>query len=184
MKYGFTVSQFNIEGEKIWIAKSKDLEFCVGQGETCEEAIRELEGNEKVWLEMAQEDGEDIPAPSVEEEFLYSGKFTVRFSKSLHERVAERAKKDGVSLNSFIVEAVSEKLGTTSKQAESKFMESFQQILQLLNAMGVVLSGTKNIIYDVSEITGKLAWNLSRNSNFGFGSSNYMYKINGDEICN
>ena len=59
MKYGFKVYQTNVEGELLWFAESTDLKYCVGQGKTCDEAIRELEANEEEWLEMAKEDGEE-----------------------------------------------------------------------------------------------------------------------------
>ena len=38
------------------------LRGCVGQGATIEEAIVELEENERVWLETAKEFGVPIPA--------------------------------------------------------------------------------------------------------------------------
>lgn len=41
------------------------LRGCVGQGATTEEAIAELEENEKVWLDTAIEYG--IPIPAVPE---------------------------------------------------------------------------------------------------------------------
>lgn len=44
---------------------SKSLRGCVGQGATTEEAIAELEENEKVWFDTAIEYG--IPIPAVPE---------------------------------------------------------------------------------------------------------------------
>lgn len=113
MKYGFKVYQVEIENELFWFAESTDLKGCVGQGKTCDEAIKELEENETVWLQMAEEDGGTIPGPSVEKPLAYSGKFTVRLSKSLHQRAAEAADREGVSLNAFVLEAISERVGAS-----------------------------------------------------------------------
>ena len=49
----------------LYVAMSKSLRGCVGQGVTTEEAIAELEENERVWLETAIEYG--IPIPAVPE---------------------------------------------------------------------------------------------------------------------
>ena len=43
MKYPFSVFQTEIEHHIFWIAKSNLLKGCVGQGDTQEEAIKELE---------------------------------------------------------------------------------------------------------------------------------------------
>lgn len=145
MKYGFTVSMTEVEGRKFWVAKSKDLEYCVGQGDTCDEAIKELEQNELVWLEMAKEDGEKIPEPSVNHELTYSGKFTVRLSKSLHERAAQRAEQEGVSLNTFIVEAVAEKTAGIPRN----YMEEF---LSLVSRFGKAVGNTGGLITSMQEI--------------------------------
>ncbi len=54
-----------VEGHAFWVAESKALKGCVGQGETSQEAIEELEQNEKEWLSAAAEVGIPIPAPIV-----------------------------------------------------------------------------------------------------------------------
>lgn len=56
MKYGFDCYPVEIDGKLIWFAESKDLRYCAGQGNTCYEALKELERNEKIWLQMAEED--------------------------------------------------------------------------------------------------------------------------------
>lgn len=43
-----------------------------------------------------------------DEQFLnYSGKFTVRLPKSLHQLLVDRAEKEGVSLNLYVTQALS-----------------------------------------------------------------------------
>ena len=52
-----------------------------------------------------------IPPPSVEPAESYSGKWQLRAPKSLHRRLAERAKREGVSLNALAVTLLAEGLG-------------------------------------------------------------------------
>jgi len=45
----------------------------------------------------------------------FSGKFTVRLPKSLHQALVERAEKEGVSLNLFVTNALSRTVAMPSK---------------------------------------------------------------------
>lgn len=67
MIYGYEVEKMCNEksGTEFYIAMSKSLRGCVGQGITVAEAISELEENELVWLETAKKFG--IPIPAVPE---------------------------------------------------------------------------------------------------------------------
>ena len=56
----------------------------------------------------AKAGGEDFQA--------YSGKFTVRLPKSLHQMLVQRAEKEGVSLNLFVTNALSRTVGSPSKK--------------------------------------------------------------------
>lgn len=64
MKYEFEVYQMEVRGHLFWVAKSKSLKGCVGQGETSDEAISELEQNEIEWLKTAEQCGMSIPSSS------------------------------------------------------------------------------------------------------------------------
>ena len=78
-----------------------DLPGCMTQAETLEEIPVMADEARRLWLEVAYEDGAKIPAPTYIEE--YSGKFIVRLPRSLHRELAEEAKRDGISLNSYVV---------------------------------------------------------------------------------
>ncbi|GEM_PF-1037169 len=106
MRYGFNVYQMKVEDHVFWIAESKDLKGCVGQGDTIDEAIAELGQNEIEWLETAEELGIKIPTPTLEENVEYSGKFMVRVSPTVHREASENAKKQGISLNQYINNAI------------------------------------------------------------------------------
>lgn len=106
MKYPFSVYQTKVEDHVFWIAECPALSGCVGQGETQEDAINELELNEEEWLETAKEYGIDIPEIPCEQLNPYSGKFTVRVAPYVHQAAAELAKKQGISLNQYVNDAI------------------------------------------------------------------------------
>lgn len=56
-------------------------------------------------LKEAEEvnDGESMPLDEVKSALDFSGKLNIRIPKSLHQRLSIEAKKDGVSLNQYIV---------------------------------------------------------------------------------
>ncbi len=79
-----------------------DLPGCVTQAETKEAALTTIEDAKAAWISTALEQSIPIPTPGGRAG-SYSGKLNVRLPKSLHQALAIRAKKEGVSLNSLIV---------------------------------------------------------------------------------
>lgn len=61
------------------------------------------------WIEIMERDG--IPLPEATARKEYSGKFVLRMEKSLHKELAVRSINRGVSLNSYILGLIKEKLG-------------------------------------------------------------------------
>ena len=107
MKYPYFVRLIQeTDGEQYWVAKSESLKGCIGAGDTPEEAVKELEENEIAWIETALEFGTEIPPVPFDREEEYSGKFTVRVSPFEHRRAAEQAKKQGISLNQYVSDAI------------------------------------------------------------------------------
>jgi predicted HicB family RNase H-like nuclease len=73
-----------------------------------EEAIKDAKINLEVHLGFLKEDGFPIPVPEDIDYFKkYSGKISLRLGKKLHKEVACFADKDGVSINSLILMALS-----------------------------------------------------------------------------
>ena len=89
---------------------------CIAQGDSPGEAYESLESTAESWLEGAIEAGLPIPEPEAESE--YSGRVVLRMPRSTHRRAVEAAERDGVSLNTFLVSAVSERLGQASLRRE------------------------------------------------------------------
>lgn len=108
MLYEFKVYQMKVEDHIFWVAESLSLKGCVGQGETSEEAIKELGENEKEWIDTAKEFGILIPPISCKTPKTYTGKFALRMSPYVHENASEVARDLGISLNQFINDAIVE----------------------------------------------------------------------------
>ena len=106
MLYEFSVYQMKVEDHLFWVAESKSLKGCVGQGDSSEEAVKELEENEKEWLNTAKEFGIPIPPRTVKKPKTYSGKVSLRMSPYVHESAAEAARLLGISTNQFINDAI------------------------------------------------------------------------------
>ncbi len=85
----------------------KELEGCMGDGDTLEEAMKSVRISQELWIETALEMGKEIPLP--EDKTEYSGRILLRLPKYLHRRLAEMAKEEGVSLNQYIVSLLSER---------------------------------------------------------------------------
>jgi antitoxin HicB len=93
-----------------WLCEIPDLPGCMGDGKTPEQAIRDAKKAFYAWVATALEFGDPVPAPS-----SYSGNWRMRAPKSLHRRLAERARSEGVSLNTLAVSLLAEGLGVREK---------------------------------------------------------------------
>jgi antitoxin HicB len=92
-----------------YVAEIEDLPGCFTQGETLEEVYANIEEARRLWIDVAYKDGQDIPEPR--EKQGYSGNFIVRGPKSLHRKLDQMAKREGVSLNQYLVATLSHSLG-------------------------------------------------------------------------
>ena len=88
------------EGEG-YLLYCPDLNGCMTCAGSIEEGINQLEDAKAAWLEAALEEGIEIPEPLQTEQ--YSGQFKLRMPKSLHKRLAEQAKEEGISMNQYCV---------------------------------------------------------------------------------
>jgi len=111
MNYGYKLYKMSNEGRTFWAAESLELKGCVAQGESPEEALTELEKNEKEWLCTADEYGIALPENTISETPEFSGKLTLRMPKSLHKEIAELAAQDDISINQYIINKLSFKVG-------------------------------------------------------------------------
>jgi antitoxin HicB len=112
LPYPFTIRPLLPEEGGGYLIEFPDLPGCMSDGETPEEAIINGKDAMEAWLHCARKFHDTIPKPSIpKSESSYSGKVLQRFPKTLHAKLAFRAKREGVSLNQLILSLVAEGLG-------------------------------------------------------------------------
>ena len=101
MKLPYTrmIQEINEEDKHYYYGKILELDGCQSTGETIEELYESLNEAMEGYIEIKLEQGYDIPLPIKENDF--SGKFVIRLPKSLHQRLALEAQKEGISLNQY-----------------------------------------------------------------------------------
>jgi antitoxin HicB len=113
------------------------LEFpgCLSQGNTPAEAYANLEEAAANWLTSALRHGLEIPPPAPTEA---SGRYALRLPRSLHHRAARLAARDGVSLNQFIVNALSEHVGgaTMAVRIEQQLERRLDRLTEAAGMIG------------------------------------------------
>lgn len=95
-----------------YIATAPELDGISAFGETLEEALTELGIARDLWLEESCASGSELPTPLTLPR--YSGQFRLRLPRSLHGWLAARADLEGVSLNTLVVQLLSEARGKRS----------------------------------------------------------------------
>lgn len=114
--YPFTIRPLRDDDGGGYLIEFPDLPGCMSDGETVEDAIANGEDAKRCWIEAMREAGRSVPSPSAEIAESYSGKWQLRAPKSLHRKLAERAKREGVSLNTLAVTLLAEGLGERNAQ--------------------------------------------------------------------
>lgn len=97
LKYPIKVSEMEEGGYFIRVI---DLPGCMCDVENLEDIPAEVAEAKEAWIEATLERGGEVPLP--EKDGLYSGRFLVRTSKTLHRILAKRAEKEGTSLNAYV----------------------------------------------------------------------------------
>lgn len=105
------------------------LEFpgCFSQGQTADEAMANLENAAISWIEVAMEQGQTIPEPSISQG--YGGKIALRLPRSIHRRAVELAARDNTSLNQFILSAVAARVG--AEDLYNAFVDKLEKKMRL-----------------------------------------------------
>ncbi len=107
IEYPFTVRKLSQEDGGGYLAEAIDLNGCMADGETIDEAINQLEDAIESWIKTATELGKEIP-PILPQ---LSGKWVIRTPLTLHRKLVELSKREGVSLNTLAVSLLSEGVG-------------------------------------------------------------------------
>lgn len=105
--YPMTVRPLSEEEGGGWLAEFPDLPGCLADGDTPEGAAHEAADALRSYLATAAEMGRKVPPP-ISSAQSYSGRWVIRAPRTLHRRLAERARREGVSLNQFTVALLAE----------------------------------------------------------------------------
>lgn len=146
------------------------LEFagCFSEGATPQRAYKNLEQAAYNWLESAIKQGIEIPEPFSADG--YSGKVALRMPKSLHRQAMSIARREGVSLNQFLVSAVASSLGAhnlyekIADRLEAKSNVDFWYSGKAVNVVSkvigscVVSNATTGAVNWVPSSPNKLQW--------------------------
>lgn len=87
-----------------------ELTGCVAHEDTIDQLYEIITDVQRNWIEIALEDGWDIPEPPSDESKQYSGKFLLRLPRYLHRELAQEADAEDTSLNQLAVALLSEGL--------------------------------------------------------------------------
>ena len=105
LDYPVELSRWDEEGGGYWVAEIPDLPGCAADGETQGEALGALGEAKRLWIESRLENGHPVPEPANTQG--YSGRLLVRMPKSLHRKLASQSKREGASLNMYVVSLLS-----------------------------------------------------------------------------
>jgi antitoxin HicB len=125
---------------------------CVAYGDTSSEALARLEEVAVDWINAALEQGQLIPQPL--NGIDYSGKLVLRMTKSLHQRAAMYADREGVSLNQFIVTCLSEAVGERARPALMLMGMNYPAMMGANYGALMHTFGTATTNYDFSGTSG------------------------------
>ncbi len=108
-QYPFEIQLLSEEDGGGYLISFPDFSECISDGETVEDAIHN--GLDALKETIAALESMNLPVPEPGSGGSYSGKFVQRVPKSLHARLAARAKQEGVSMNTLVNTFLAESLG-------------------------------------------------------------------------
>ena len=111
--YAHVVSPLSADEGGGFLITFPDLPGCMSDGETEAEAVINSCDAFESWVSARVDAGTSIPEPAYRPEAApaVSGRFVTRLPKSIHAKLAERAKAKGVSLNTLVLAFIAEGLG-------------------------------------------------------------------------
>ena len=117
-EYPFVVRHLLEEDGGGYFIEFPDLPGCISDGESIEEAIENGFDAVRCWIEAAKQSNRAIPKPG---HHSASGKWVQRVPRTLHDRLNERAKTEGVSLNTLVIALIAEGLGKRSQDSQQNW---------------------------------------------------------------
>ncbi len=111
--YAHIVSPLPVDDGGGFLIVFPDLPGCMSDGETEASALANGRDAFEAWVSAMADEGKAIPEPLYRADPVpaVSGRFVTRVPKSVHLMLSERAKAEGVSLNTLVLALISEGLG-------------------------------------------------------------------------
>lgn len=103
-----------------YVASIHEFPGCIAEGDTADEAIKNLDEVATSWVSVALSSGYEIRDPV--SYHGYSGKIALRIPRGLHKQVAELAELEESSINQLLTAAIAQYLG--SKRALREMSEA------------------------------------------------------------
>lgn len=116
-RYPFEIRPLTEEEGGGYLISYPDFSECVSDGDTVEEAM--ANGRDALAETVAALEELEHPVPEPFSGGPASGRFVVRTPKSLHVRLATRAKQEGVSMNTLAVALLAEGIGKRNASTTS-----------------------------------------------------------------
>ena len=142
-EYGIAVRLVKQDGEEMYEARVAELPDVATCGSTYAEAYEAAVDAICGLQRMFAAKGKTLPPPEVVET-EFSGRVTLRMSKSIHGAIHRFAALEGVSLNQWIVEAVACRVNS-GKMAPASSVVLAAQFRSATGAPGVLLVATQHI---------------------------------------
>lgn len=115
-----------------YFVTNPDLDGCMAEGETPDEALTNLADSRELWIESRLTAGRLVPEPSTEE---LSGTVSLRMAPSLHTQLAKSAARQDISLNLLINTALAEYAGgVRHESAINSAVENLRRVAEELRA--------------------------------------------------
>lgn len=118
LEYPFSIRPLSADEGGGYLIEFPDLPGCMSDGESIVEAIENRRDALRSWIRAMRDAGRPVPAPGGGT--AYSGKWQMRVPKTLHRRLAERARAEGVSLNTLAVTLIAEGIGRREATKERR----------------------------------------------------------------
>ena len=103
LPYKIIIQEKNDESGRYFYATVAELKGCMSDGETVEEAYKNVHEAMELHIECMIDENMEIPLPESQQTEKYSGKFLTRIPKELHASLAQTAHEQGVSLNQLVL---------------------------------------------------------------------------------
>jgi antitoxin HicB len=104
LPYHLTIVREDEDKAKPWAASVEELPGCTSRGRTPEEALNGARAAMSNWIELALEEGREIPEPKPATS--HSGRLLLRMPRTLHAQLTRASEREGVSLNQFITDVL------------------------------------------------------------------------------